>query len=517
MSSAELEASLKEAIACHKAGKIAEAEALYRIVLSRSPDTAVAMENLGLILHKANRLDEAIKLLRRAIEAEPRYPLFYRNLAVVYRAAGNPQQAVIALRRAVELAPEDGLCWGDLGVSLDLSGCLAEAYAVYEKAIRLLTPLVQALGVGGGMSPDETSMELARAHYNHGSVLGRWGRIEEAMGDYETSIRIKPDFAESHRNRAGVLFNRGKFKEAWAEYEWRWRCADYPGKPPNFPQAMWDGSDLGGRTILLWWEQGFGDTLQFCRYAPLIKARGGRVALLCQRELKRLLQTLDGVDELAYNGERKVEFDMHASLMSIPHLMGTDRETIPAFRSYLRADAADAAEWERRLAGDGAGYRVGLVWAGGNAHKNDLRRSVPFSFLEPLTALPGFRFYSLQLGDPAEQFRNSSAAGRVIDHTSHLRDFADSAAFIDRLDLLISVDTAPAHVAGALGKPVWTLMAHEPDFRWMTDTDNPSRWYPSMRHFRQSVLGDWKPVIARVIQELATKSPPPNARLGGTK
>src|SRR5665213_890011 len=361
MSPAELEALLKQGIALHKAGKFAEAEAQYRKVLEMAPNVPVALENLGLILHKSRQLDEAIRLLRRAVELEPRYPLFYRNLAVVYRTEGKPQEAVVALRKAVELAPDDGLCWGDLGVSLDLSGFLGDAFAVYEKAIRLLTPLFNAASAGKSPQSEEVTTELCRAHYNHGSVLGRWNRLEEAMDDYETSIRIKPDFAESHRNRSGVLFYRGKFKEAWEEYEWRWKCADYPGQLPNFPQPMWDGSDLAGRTILLWWEQGFGDTIQFCRYAPLIKARGGRIALLCQRETKRLLQTLEGVDELAFNGERKVELDTHVSIMSVPHFMGTTRETIPAFKSYLHADPKDSADWEERLASDAPGLRLGLA------------------------------------------------------------------------------------------------------------------------------------------------------------
>ena len=497
---------LVEAIAHHKAGRIAEAEPLYRQVLEYSPQTPTALQNLALILSKMGKRDEAIEFLRKSIEIEPNIALFHRNIGSVYRGAERNQEAVEALRRAVNLAPADGLCWADLGVSLDRAGYLVEAMAVYEKAIRLLTPIVTPAQPADPMPIDGSpTMELGRAHYNLGCTWSRLNNIPGAMTEYENSLRILPNFPEAHRNRAGVLFSRGQMAEAWVEYEWRWRCEDYPGKFPDFRQPRWDGSDLSDKTILIWWEQGFGDTIQFCRYAPLLSARGARVVLLCQNEMRRLLQTLNGPAEIVVSGEKKVTFDTHASLMSLPALFKTSLETIPPGTAYLHADPKDSAAWENRLAGDGPGLRVGLVWAGAAAHKQDLQRSIPLAAFAPILRIPNVQFYTLQLGGPNKQLQNLPA-GRVVDHTAYIKDFADSAAFIDRLDVLITVDTAPAHLGGAIGKETWLLLPFEPEFRWMNDTENPSRWYPTVRLFRQTSPGDWKSVIERVAKEVVLRT-----------
>ncbi len=306
-----------------------------------------------MILHDAGKHDEAISLVQKSLEVEPKIAIFHRNMGAVYRGADRYEDAVVSLRKALELAPDDGLCWSDFGVSLDKAGCMVDALAAYEKAIRLLTPVVDAsqreLPAEGLPKEGLPIMELARSHYNAGSVWGRLGKPAVAMKEYEAAISVVPNFGEPHRNRAAILFQTGDLAQAFAEYEWRWKCGDYPGKYPSFSQPTWNGQDLDGKTILIWWEQGFGDTIMFCRYAPLIAARGGKVVLLCQKELKRLLKTLDGLSDLAYNGERKIHFDTHASLMSIPHLMGTSLETIPAPRCYLKADPDDSAEWEAPL------------------------------------------------------------------------------------------------------------------------------------------------------------------------
>lgn len=502
MSVDELTMTLKRAIELHKAGQIPEAEALYRQVLEKAPHAASALQNLGLILNGAGQKDEAIALLKRSVEAEPGVALFHRNLAAMYRGADRHLEAVEAVKKAVALTPEDGLCWADLGVSLDRYGSTYEALACYERAIRLLTPVAPKYEPGDPPPSDGTpTTELSRAHYNAGTIWGRWKNTDAALAEYDNSIRVLPTFAEAHRNRSAILFLRGKMAEAWREYEWRWKCPDYPGTFPKFKQPVWDGSSIAGKTILLWWEQGFGDTLQFSRYAPLLTARGARVALMVQKELKRLFWTLDGVAELVFNGERKVEFDTHISVLSVPAVMKTDLHSIPTWPAYLRPDEADVIAWKKRLDADGPGPRVGLVWAGARAHKNDKERSITLDTLAPILAIPNIRFYSMQMGDSGKDLAQLPT-GKVIDHTALISDFADSAALLECLDLLITVDTAPAHLAGAIGKPVWTLLQFEPDFRWLADTENPSRWYPSMRHFRQTKLGDWKSVMERVAGEL---------------
>lgn len=509
MSPEQVTAMINQALALHKAGKLREAEPLYREALKYDPRNVAVLQNIAIILKDLNRHDEAIEFVRRSLQGDPKIPHFYRNAGSIYRAANRPHDAVPMARRAAELAPNDGLNWNDLGVALDLAGHLAEALAVYERAIRLLEPVAVPVPPGpNGLPPAGTPiMELARSRYNLGTALGRLHFLDEAMREYDCSLKIVPNFPEPHRNRAAILFNRGELLEAFAELEWRWKCGDYPGKFPDFPQPVWDGSDLNGRTILLWWEQGLGDTMMFCRYVPLIKARGGRVALMVQKEVKRLVKSLPGVDELWHNGEAKIKFDVHASLMSVPHIMRTTRETIPASRSYLHADPADIQTWSARLAADGPGPRVGLVWAGGAMHAADNLRSIRFSMFDPILRIPGIRFYTLQLGDAAQQLRASPHAGRVVDHTAHLKDFADTAAMMANLDLLISVDTSTVHLAGSIGKEVWTMLHLDPDFRWLADSDNPSRWYPTLRHFRQTVPGEWKPVIERVAQALRERFP----------
>lgn len=510
MSSDRVTAILEQALAHHRQGKTADAEPLYRQALAESPNNPTAAQNLGLILREQGKLPEAVELMRRSMQTPGLPSNFHRNAATVYRVAGLPQESAAVLRKALDAFPDDARCWADFGVSLDLCGLLPDALAVYEKTLRLYEPIVapNPAPPPATRPPDgDPLMELARAHYNRGSALGRMRRIDESMAEYDAAIALLPCFGEPHRNRAGIYFFRGQWKEAWAEYEWRWQCADYPGRPPGFSQPAWDGSDPAGKTVLLWSEQGLGDTIQFCRYAPLLKARGARVALVCQAPLKRLLTSLAGVDILAASGERALNFDLHASLMSLPHLFGSTRQSIPAWRAYLRPDPADAQAWRNQISREGRGLAVGLVWAGGTAHKGDQQRSIPLAELMPILSTPRVRFYSLQVGPAASQIQSlPPSVSPLIDHTTKLRDFADTAALIDALDLVISVDTAVAHAAGAIGKEVWTLLAYEPDFRWMSDSDHPSVWYPAMHHFRQSAPGAWRPVVHQIALELSIRA-----------
>jgi len=340
------------------------------------------------------------------------------------------------------------------------------------------------------------------AHYNLAKALTGNNQLTEAIAAYRQTIALKPGYAEAHHNLSLLLLLLGDMAQGWKEYEWRSLCNNMAVPRRNIVQRQWDGSPLANRTILLHPEQGFGDTIQFIRYAPLVAQRGGRVLVGCAPELRRLLQNMPGVGRCLDSGLMLPPFDVHCPLLSLPLAFGTTLETIPHGVPYLQADAAGVEHWRNKLALDPAGFKVGLVWAGRPTHKNERNRSLPLAALAPLAQVPGVRFYSLQKGEAAQQARTPPQGLALIDHTADLHDFADTAALIANLDLVIAVDTAVVHLAGALGKPVWTLLPFLPDWRWLLNrTDTP--WYPSMRLFRQGAPGDWSGVIQQVTQALA--------------
>jgi tetratricopeptide (TPR) repeat protein len=336
--------------------------------------------------------------------------------------------------------------------------------------------------------------DFAVACSNRAGALLALGLVEEAMAGFETALRIEPDDAEIHHNLSLVRLMTGDFAAGWPEHEWRKEGTAPRSRPKRFPQPSWDGRDLDGRTLLLHAEQGFGDVLQFCRYAPLVAGRGGRVILQAPHPLVSLLGSLAGVEQVVADDETPPPFDLQCPLMSLPLLFGTRVETIPAAIPYLRSGEA----LRSREAGP---LRVGLVWAGNPRHRNDRERSLPFAALAPLWSLAGIRWYSLQLGERRKDLA-AAPAGLIEDLSQNLGDFSDTAAALSRLDLLLTVDTAVAHLAGALGCPAWVMLSRIPDWRWLLErSDSP--WYPSLRLFRQAERGNWDDVVADIVPALA--------------
>ena len=302
------------------------------------------------------------------------------------------------------------------------------------------------------------------------------------------------------------MLTRGEFIPGWDEYEWRWRCKDFALFRRNFPQPQWDGSDLSGHTILLHTEQGFGDALQFIRYLPLVTQRGGRIIIQCQAELQRLFQIMAGDCPVMARGQPLPAFDVHCPLLSLPRVFGTTLGTIPRQVPYLHAAHAMVENWRERLAVDAGSLNVGLAWAGHPAFKGDrLRSPRHLSLLAPLVKIRKARFVSLQKGEASNQTRNPPEGMNLVDWTEELKDFADTAALIANLDLVISSDTAVVHLAGAMGKPVWVLLPFAPDWRWLLERED-SPWYPTMRLFRQPAIGDWDSVMQKVVDALAKLS-----------
>ena len=461
-------------------GRSAEAIASYRRALSLDPTLPQAWRNLGLSLQEMAEYDEAVFCFRRALTLCPGYLEACHDLGELHRARGEFSSARSCYQEVLEQDPRHLPSWNSLGIALQAEDRLEEAVGCYRKALSLSPGYLHALN-------------------NLGTALRAAGEPEHAMECYRKVLALDPDYPDAHWNLALVQLQTGNYRDGWRKYEWRFRKVD-PVPVRQFSQPRWDGAPLEGKRILLHAEQGFGDTLQFVRYAGELAKLGGVVLLECQSEaLAPLLARVPGVTRVLVRGTELPPFDLHAPLMSLPYLCGTSLETIPAPIPYLCADPTLAEEWRGRI-GDG-GFKVGLVWAGRKSYGDDARRSLSLQHLSPLAEASGARFFSLQVGAGSEQAASPPAGMELAHLGPEIRNFADSAAIIANLDLVISVDTAVAHLAGGMGKPVWVLLPAAADWRWLMQRED-SPWYPGARLFRQSRRGEWEEVLQRVARQL---------------
>jgi tetratricopeptide (TPR) repeat protein len=492
------------AVVLRASGNIDQAIASWRTAIALEPHSAEAHYDLALTLESLGRITEAIPLLRRTIDLEPDFPDSYLHLAadLQQQAGGAPAQEPIALcRRAVEIDPENPDAHQLLGAFLVGRRDLDEAERHLLEAIRLADDA-------------EDPGAMRRVTYgNLGVAYACRNRFDEALKAYGRVLELDPSNAEAHWNRSQLLLTLGDFRRGWEEYEWRWHCEPQKSARRQLNVPEWNGGDPDGRTILVHAEQGLGDTIQFCRYVPLLAARGARVLFLCPSELRTLMASLQGVSELLGDASALPTFDLHAPLLSLPRLFGTmSNAQLPERTPYLHADPQRVEEWKQRL-GKVRCFRVGFVWAGNPGHVNDAARSLALAQFAPLAVLcDKVQFLSLQKGPRAAQ--TASAPLPLTDLAPELHDFADTAALLQHLDLLITADTAAAHLAGALGRPVWCLIPFRPDWRWQIGRDD-SPWYPTMRLFRQPTIGDWASVIERITRELASKVAVPLPRPPG--
>ncbi len=481
MMQGSIDQAMQLAIQNHQAGRLAEAEKIYRQVLAEQPNRPDALHLLGVIAAQIGQTEAAIDLVQRAIAVNPAVAEYHNDLGNALRDKRQLDEAAAAFRQALRLKPDYVVAQNNLGNVLSDQGLLDEGIALYRRALRL--------------KPD-----YAGAYNNLGKALRDKGLFDEAIAALRHALRLKPDYAEAHHNLSLILLLKGDFAEGWPEHEWRLRLKSVSPTRGEFVQPRWDGSALDGRKICLHPEQGIGDTIQFVRYVPVVANRGGKVILQCQPALCRLFASLAGIENVVGAGEPPPDCDVHCPLLSLPLVFGTRMETIPAAIPYLKADGELSRHWAGRLA-DSAGKKTGIVWAGSAGYANDRGRSLDLSLLGPLANVQGVRLYSLQKGQAARQLSYPPRGMELADHTAQLNDFADTAALIANLDLVISVDTAVAHLAGALGKLVWVLLPYSPDWRWLLDRED-SPWYPTMRLFRQKSLGNWTEVIERVAQAL---------------
>ncbi len=448
-------------------GRLDEAIGCFRKALALRPDLVESLDNLAGALQPQGKLDEARACYERALALRPNRVESLIGLGVVLRAQGRLEEAVARYRRALALSPDHPDASSNLGVALVDLGRREEAITHHKKAL--------------AVQPGR-----AELHYNLGSALQRQGRYAEALACYGRALALKPDYAQAHLNRSLALLLTGEFDEGWQEYEWRFTVARYDRK---FDQPLWSGEPLAGASILIHAEQGFGDTLQFVRYIPAVAERGGRVVLEVPASLVRLARTVAGASEVVAAGDPLPSFDCHCPLLSLPRVFKTNLATIPNAVPYLRVPAESSAGWAERIPTT-PGPRVGIVWAGTTVGAIDLR------LLQPLWEVDGVSWFSLQVGERSGDI--SSLGGvKIADLSPWLVDFAETAAAICRLDLVISVDTSVAHLAGALGRPAWLLLRYPPEWRWLLERED-SPWYPTARLFRQRKEGDW-PFVAREV------------------
>ena len=437
-------------------------------------------------LHRAGRLADAAIEYERLLEAFPGHPQLLLGLGTVRLQLGELERGLALLDRLLAAVPNHPLALSNRGNALRALGRPEEALRSYDRAI--------------AARPDHAS-----AYYNRGALLHEMRRFDQALRDYDRAIALSPDLAEVQWNKALLHLVNGNYEEGWRLYEWRWRGPQKDMLRP-FAQPLWLGREpLRGRRILLHAEAGLGDTIQFCRYAPLVAALGAQVDLEVPAPLLALVSTLRAPCNLIRRGDPLPEFDLHCPLMSLPLALGTTVATIPADVPYLYADPAKVEDWKRRL-GAGSAPRIGLAWSGSAIYQNDRQRSLPLGALAELMSLP-VEFHALQKDIRADDREALRELGRVRLHEGRLNDFSDTAALLELMDLVVSVDTSVAHLAGAMGKPVWVLLPFLPDHRWFLDrADSP--WYPTATLLRQSRQGDWPGVIAELARRLATFDPP---------
>jgi len=439
----------------HQAGNVAAAEQIYRGVLGGDPDDATAWCYLGLACHDQNRLDEAVAAYRNAIRIRPSFSIAYNNLGNTLRRQRRLDESIACLDAALKLKPD-----------------------------------------------------YVTAYKNRGTALAWAGRLDEAAESYRQALEHGPEDAETHKNLDVIRLLQGRFEEGWREYEW-WRKMRQTFRPAA-GQPAWDGSPLDGKTILLVAEQGFGDTIQFIRYAAVLKQRFDcRVVALCPKPLLSLLKSFPAVDDWIPSGGDLAAFDTFAPLLSIPGIFNDNLDTFPADVPYLFPDDGLVEKWKAELAGY-RGLKIGIAWQGNPDYEADCFRSVPLPEFAPLGKLGGIRLFSLQKGAGVEQLDTLAGCLDVVDWGEPLdRDcgpFMDTAAILKNLDLVITPDMALAHVAGALGVPVWLVLSYVPHWPWQLERED-TPWYPTMRLFRQPAPEDWPSVFRRIAGELKTQYP----------
>ncbi|HEX4796211.1 MAG TPA: tetratricopeptide repeat protein, partial [Humisphaera sp.] len=492
-----------------------EAVTSIRRALQLRPEFVDAMVNLGRALLKANKPVEAMAAFQRAIAVRSDHLEAWTGLGNAMRDQQRAPEAIAALRKATELNPDYGAGLNNLGMLLLEAGQIEEAGAIFRRLIALQPDVAEPrnnLGnvlLAAGKAPEAIEMfeaairlrpDYGQAYSNLANALSTLRRFDDAANAFQKAMELTPDYAEARANLALLRLSLGDFERGWKDFEARWNVQTRIFHR-EFSQPLWDGSDPSGKTILLHAEQGFGDAIQFVRYAPLVAQRGARVILHSPPELRRLFCTVKGAQRVISLKDPTPPIDLHCPLMSLPLKFETRLETIPAEVPYLFADPTDVAKWREKLAAQPGRLKIGIAWAGSPGNSANRVRSASLQDFAALAQASDVTFFSLQKGAAAAQAKTPPAGMRLIDWTDELRDFADTAALISAMDMVISVETAVTHLAGALGRTTWVALAYHADWRYFHDrSDSP--WYPTMRLFRQSTPGAWAGPMTQIAGEL---------------
>ena len=499
-----------------------------------NPNYVEAHNNVGNALYKQGKTTEAIYYWREALRIRPKYPPAYNNIGVALQAQGRLEEAEACLREAIRLNPNYAQAYNNLGELLRQQKQDAEGRKCFRTALRLQPSYAAACNNLGALLASEDKLpkaaacfrrasqlrsDFAEPYNNLGNVLLRQGRLDEALSMYEQALTKDQNYAMARVNRALFWLLKGNWRQGWPEYEWRSHVCDATSPCAGLAPAKqarglsekprWDGTALAGRTLLVTVEQGLGDTLQFIRYVPLLE-REGSIVVQCVPAMQRFLASCAGVTQLVSQGEQLPHFDVQAPLISLPGLLGATPENVPAEIPYVHAEPALIQNWRKQLA-PMTGFKVGIAWQGNPAHAGDRQRSLTLKHFSCLAEVEGVKLISLQKGHGVEQLREGAGQFQILDLGSHVDEnaaFMDTAAIMMNLDLVISSDTAVAHLAGALGVPVWLALKFVPDWRWLLDRED-TPWYPTMRLFRQKRDRQWQDVLERMVQALKSRQSTP--------
>ena len=503
-------------LALESLGQNEKAEEAYTRALQGNPACAEARFNRAAMMMRDGRNEEAREELLCVQNEQPNLPQVHVALGRVCEVLGRWSEAESAYQTLVHRDPHSFDAHLRLGVVRMARGREEDARTAIDQAL-LLNPDSAEAHYHAGMLELRTwhfaravaELETARrlrpdrpeAHVMLGVAAQRQGQLDVARSCFKNALMCDPENADAHWRYAELLLLRGEYLRGWEEFEWRWKHRVFLTRRWTFSQPLWNGEDLRGRTILLHPEQGFGDVLQFVRYAPLVASRGARVLLGSPPELIRLLTSVPGMTAVATSREELPSFDVHAPLLSLPRIFGTTLNTIPAVVPYVTAPTELVETWAQRLGDTNHRLRVGIIWSGNPLQEHNQHRACRLTDFAPLGNVPGVTFYSLQKGSPATELHESPSGMNIVDLGPYLTDFAETAAAMQHLDLVISTDTGPVHLAGALGKQVWVLLSAAPDWRWLMDRPD-SPWYPTVSLFRQTRFGVWENVMQAVVCRL---------------
>jgi tetratricopeptide (TPR) repeat protein len=514
------EVLLNYSLVLNALGRHEDALGVLDLLLSVKRRSVEAHNNRGAILEKLGRVEEALECFERALEIKFNHVDTLYNQACVLRKLGRHAEALKSFDRVLILKPDHAKAYNNRGTALEGLGRRDEAIASYDRALALNPDFVEALNNRANAllkqgQPDralecyERALVIDPFHVevlnNRGNALAALGRHSEALASCRRAYGINPNYINAQWHAALLRLRLGDYAGGFRQYEWRWQREENAKHRHNFTQPLWLGdTPVAGKTILLHHEQGFGDTIQFARYAPLLASQSARVILGVQPPLKSLMAGVGHGVQVIGSGEPIPDFDLHCPIMSLPLAFRTELATVPANVSYLTVPPEALDRWQARVPAR-QGLRVGLAWSGNVTHRDDHNRSIAFACLAPLLNIPGLEFFSLQ-----KELREGDAAAlaaepRITDIARQIDDFTDTAAAVTLMDLVISVDTSVAHLAGALGKPVWVLLPLCPDWRWLSDRED-SPWYPTARLFRQPAIGDWASVITQVRRQLLERA-----------